>query len=110
MKCAIIFAVTIPRIESTPCERSRAIVHALPAGERRMLQPTALEVAASTRVGTPNPIRGFSDMESLFAAMAARVQAKATPPLQADEFRGSLSFRRGSARLTARESDGLPRV
>jgi AcrR family transcriptional regulator len=67
-------------------ERSReAIVRALfelvGAGT---LQPTALQVAEAAGVGIRSVFRHFADMDSLFAAMGARLQADALPLLRGD--------------------------
>ena len=64
-------------------ERSReAIVQALLdiVGEGT-LQPTAQQVAERAGVGLRTVFRQFSDMEGLFAAMDARLQAEALPLL-----------------------------
>jgi AcrR family transcriptional regulator len=70
-------------------ERSgRAIVDAMMAlVSEGTLEPTAQQVAARARVGLRTVFRRFSDMESLFAEMGARVQAEALP-LLADAGRG----------------------
>jgi AcrR family transcriptional regulator len=62
-------------------ERSReAIVQALlELVGRGTLRPTAQEVAAAAGVGIRTVFRHFTDMEGLFAAMDARVQAQALP-------------------------------
>ena len=46
-----------------------------------LLEPTAQQVAARARVGLRTVFRRFSDMESLFAEMDARLQAEAVPLL-----------------------------
>jgi AcrR family transcriptional regulator len=76
-------------------ERSRdAIVQALfdLVGDG-ILQPTAEQVAEQAGVGIRTVFRHFSDMESLFVAMVARLQAEALPLLRADRREGSLEAR-----------------
>jgi AcrR family transcriptional regulator len=60
----------------------KAIVDAMFAlvGEG-LLEPTAQQVAARAGVGIRTVFRRFSDMESLFAEMGARMQAEALPLL-----------------------------
>jgi AcrR family transcriptional regulator len=48
-----------------------------------ILEPTAQQVAARAGVGLRTVFRRFSDMESLFAEMGARVQHASTPLLAA---------------------------
>jgi AcrR family transcriptional regulator len=76
-------------------ERSgQAIVEALVGlmGEG-ILEPTAQEVAARAGVGIRTVFRRFSDMESLFAEMGARVQADALPLLVGGRPSGDLTER-----------------
>jgi AcrR family transcriptional regulator len=76
-------------------ERSReAIVQALLdlVGEG-VLQPTAQQVAASAGVGIRSVFRHFADMDSLFVAMDARIQAEALPLLIGDPPKGSADER-----------------
>src|SRR5262249_22213473 len=54
-----------------------------------ILEPTAQQVAARARVGMRTVFRRFSDMESLFAEMGARVQAEALPLLAGGRPRGN---------------------
>jgi AcrR family transcriptional regulator len=58
-----------------------------------ILQPTAHQVAARAGVGIRTVFRRFSDMESLFAEMSARVQAEALPLLVGGSPRGDLRER-----------------
>src|SRR5262245_5032731 len=83
-------------------ERSgRAIVDAMLAlvGEG-ILQPTAQQVAERARVGLRTVFRRFSDMESLFAEMGARVALTALPLIRG---------RRPAGDLTARAQDLVAR-
>src|SRR2546426_2786428 len=76
-------------------ERSgQAIVDALVdlMGEG-ILEPTAQQVAARARVGIRTVFRRFSDMESLFAEMSARVQAGSLPLLVGAPPSGDLAER-----------------
>lgn len=76
-------------------ERSReAIVGAMFAlvGENEH-EPTAQQVAARARVGLRSVFRHFRDMESLHAALGARLRAEVAPLLIAGEPRGSLATR-----------------
>ena len=76
-------------------ERSgQAIVGALVGlvGEG-MLAPTAQQVAARAGVGIRTVFRRFSDMESLFAEMSARVQGQALPLLLGGRPNGDLTER-----------------
>ena len=76
-------------------ERSReAIVQALLelVGDG-VLQPTALQVAEAAGVGIRSVFRHFADMDSLFAAMNARLQAEARPLLQGEPPAGSAERR-----------------
>ena len=76
-------------------ERSgQAIVEALVGlvGEG-ILEPTAQQVAARAGVGIRTVFRRFSDMESLFAEMSARVQAEALPLLLGVRSSGDLMER-----------------
>jgi AcrR family transcriptional regulator len=71
-------------------ERSReAIVRALYelVGEGS-LEPTAEQVAERAGVGIRTVFRHFSDMESLFSEMDARIEAEARPLLEAAESKG----------------------
>jgi AcrR family transcriptional regulator len=76
-------------------ERSReAIVQALcDLVESGALQPTAQQVAESAGVGIRSVFRHFADMESLFAAMNARLRAEAAPILRAAPIVGSVEKR-----------------
>ncbi|MFI5364578.1 MAG: TetR/AcrR family transcriptional regulator [Candidatus Binatia bacterium] len=56
-------------------------------------EPTAQQVAARANVGIRTVFRRFSDMESLFAEMDARLQAEAVPLLLGGRPRGSLAER-----------------
>lgn len=72
-------------------ERSReAIVNALLEliGDG-VLEPTAQQVAERARVGIRTVFRHFSEMESIFAAVDARVEADARPLLTGGERKGS---------------------
>lgn len=76
-------------------ERSRkAIVQALLEliGEG-VLEPTAQQVADRGGVGLRTVFRHFDDMEALFAAMDARIQADALPLLLAEPPQGTLAER-----------------
>jgi AcrR family transcriptional regulator len=76
-------------------ERSReAIVQALLdlVGEG-VLQPTAQQVAASAGVGTRSVFRHFADMDALFVAMNARIQAEALPLLRGAPPEGGIATR-----------------
>jgi len=76
-------------------ERSgRAIVEALVGlvGDG-ILEPTAQQVAARAGVGIRTVFRRFSDMESLFAEMGARMQAEALPLLLGGRPGGDLTER-----------------
>ena len=72
----------------------RAIVEALMAlvGEG-IIEPTAEQVAKRARVGIRTVFRRFSDMESLFAEMDARLQVEAVPLLLAGQASGVLADR-----------------
>ena len=76
-------------------ERSReAIVQALfDLVGRGVLQPTAQQVAETAGVGIRSVFRHFADMESLFVAMDARLQAEAVPILRGDPIAGSVAKR-----------------
>jgi AcrR family transcriptional regulator len=76
-------------------DRSRdAIVQALlDLVEKAVLQPTAQQVAESAGVGIRTVFRHFSDMESLYAAMDARVQHDALPLLRVRPATGRLEAR-----------------
>ena len=69
----------------------QAIVEALMelVGEG-IIEPTAQQVAARANVGIRTVFRRFSDMESLFAEMDARLQAEAAPLLLAGRANGTL--------------------
>jgi AcrR family transcriptional regulator len=71
-----------------------AIVEALMAlvGEG-VIEPTAQQVAARAKVGIRTVFRRFSDMESLFAEMDARLQAEAVPLLFGGRPGGTLAAR-----------------
>ncbi|HYV68266.1 MAG TPA: TetR family transcriptional regulator [Myxococcales bacterium] len=58
-----------------------------------ILEPTAQQVAARAGVGIRTVFRRFSDMESLFAEMSARVQAEALPLLVGGQPHGDLADR-----------------
>jgi len=76
-------------------ERSReAIVQALLdlVGEG-VLQPTAQQVATSAGVGIRSVFRHFADMDGLFVAMDARIQAEALPVLSGDPPESSIDAR-----------------
>jgi len=84
-------------------ERSReAIVAAMFAlvGEG-VLEPTAERVAARAGVGLRSVFRHFADMESLYAALDARLRAEVEPRVAAGEPRGALA-RRASALVAQR--------
>lgn len=71
-----------------------AIVEALLAlvGEGA-IEPTAQQVAARAGVGIRTVFRRFSDMESLFAEMDARLQAEALPLLMGGRQTGTMAER-----------------
>lgn len=58
-----------------------------------VLEPTAQQVAERAGVGIRTVFRRFSDMESLFAEMDARLQAEAVPILVGGRPDGSLTER-----------------
>jgi AcrR family transcriptional regulator len=58
-----------------------------------VLEPTAQQVAARARVGIRTVFRRFSDMESLFAEVDARLTADALPLLLGDRPAGTLRQR-----------------
>ncbi|HXQ20516.1 MAG TPA: TetR family transcriptional regulator [Candidatus Acidoferrales bacterium] len=58
-----------------------------------VLEPTAQQVAARANVGIRTVFRRFSDMESLFAEMDARLQAEAVPLLLGGRPNGTLAAR-----------------
>ncbi|HUI28052.1 MAG TPA: TetR family transcriptional regulator [Candidatus Kryptonia bacterium] len=58
-----------------------------------LLEPTAQQVAERANVGIRTVFRRFSDMESLFAEMEARLQAEALPILIGRQPQGSLRER-----------------
>jgi len=58
-----------------------------------ILEPTAQQVAKRAKVGIRTVFRRFSDMESLFAEMDARLQAEALPILIGGRPHGSLQER-----------------
>ena len=72
----------------------QAIVEALMelVGEG-VLEPTAQQVAERAHVGIRTVFRRFSDMESLFAEMDARLQAEAVPLLLGGRPQGRLAER-----------------
>ena len=72
----------------------QAIVDALMAlvGEG-VIEPTAQQVAARANVGIRTVFRRFSDIESLFAEMDARLQAEALPLLLGGRANGTLAER-----------------
>lgn len=65
-----------------------------------VLAPTALQVAERAKVGIRTVFRRFSDMESLFAEMDARLQAQALPLLLDGRPEGAL---RARARVLVRQ-------
>jgi AcrR family transcriptional regulator len=58
-----------------------------------VLEPTAQQVAARAKVGIRTVFRRFSDMESMFAEMDARLQAEAVPLLLGGRPKGALTER-----------------
>jgi AcrR family transcriptional regulator len=91
-------------------ERSReAIVAAMFAlvGEGA-LEPTAERVAARARVGLRSVFRHFADMESLYAALDARLGAEIAPLLAAGEPRGNAAQR--ARALVARRARLFERI
>jgi len=58
-----------------------------------IVEPTAQQVAARAKVGIRTVFRRFSDMESLFAEMDARLQAEAVPLLLGGRAAGALAAR-----------------
>jgi AcrR family transcriptional regulator len=60
-----------------------------------VLDPTAQQVADRARVGLRTVFRRFSDMESLFAELDARLQTAAVPLLIGGRPQGTLSNRAG---------------
>ena len=76
-------------------ERSRqAIVAALvELVGRGILQPTAQQVADQAGVGIRSVFRHFSEMESLYAAMDARLEGDAVPILRGGSRTGTLEQR-----------------
>jgi len=58
-----------------------------------IIEPTAQQVAARAHVGIRTVFRRFSDMESLFAEMDARLQAEAVPLLLGGRPHGTLGER-----------------
>src|SRR5262249_53790681 len=58
-----------------------------------ILEASAQQVAARAGVGIRTVFRRFSDMESLFAEMSARVQAEALPLLVGGQPHGGLADR-----------------
>ena len=83
----------------------QAIVEALLAlvGEG-MVEPTAQQVAERAGVGLRTVFRRFSDMESLFAEMDARLQAEALPLLMGGRPSGTVPER---ARMLVRQRCGF---
>ena len=73
-------------------ERSRqAIVAALvELVGRGILQPTAQQVADQAGVGIRSVFRHFSEMESLYAAMDARLEGDAVPILRGGSRTGAM--------------------
>jgi len=61
-----------------------------------VLAPTARQVADRAGVGLRSVFRHFSDMESLFAAMDARLRSEAIPLLMEIETEGGLHRRAGA--------------
>ena len=60
---------------------------------RGVLQPTMQEIAERAGVGVRSVFRHFSEMETLYRAMDARLEAEARPLLGAGERGGSLDER-----------------
>ena len=56
-------------------------------------EPTAQQVARRARLGIRTVFRRFSDMESLFAEMEARLHAEAVPLLLGGQVRGTIARR-----------------
>jgi len=73
-----------------------------------VLEPTAQQVAERAGVGLRTVFRRFADMESLFAEMDARLQAKALPLLLGGSPTGSLQDR--ARELVARRTTFFERI
>ena len=58
-----------------------------------MLRPTAQQVAEAAGVGIRSVFRHFADMDGLFAAMDARLQADSLPLLRGEPTEGSVEKR-----------------
>ena len=54
-----------------------------------MLEPTAEQVAERANVGTRGVYRHFNDMDRLFAAMDASIQASVRPSIEAPPLKGT---------------------
>jgi len=68
-----------------------------------VLEPTAEQVAARAGVGLRSVFRHFTDMESLFAAVTARLRSEVEPMVAADQPSGSAAQRaRGMVRRRAK--------
>ena len=60
-----------------------------------LLEPTAEQVAERAEVGLRSVFRHFRDMEGLYAAMDARLQARVAPLLDTEPPQGALAERAG---------------
>lgn len=58
-----------------------------------VVEPTAQQVAQRARLGIRTVFRRFTDMESLFAEMEARLHAEAVPLLLGGQVRGTIARR-----------------
>ncbi|HYC24228.1 MAG TPA: TetR/AcrR family transcriptional regulator [Candidatus Bathyarchaeia archaeon] len=58
-----------------------------------VVEPTAQQVARRARLGIRTVFRRFTDMESLFAEMEARLHAEAVPLLLGGQVRGTIARR-----------------
>lgn len=81
------------RVARSQRSRDRIVSALLALVGEGVLRPTAEQVAERAGVGIRSVFRHFSDMESLFAAMDARLVEEALPILQGGERRGELSER-----------------
>jgi|ETNmetMinimDraft_26_1059896.scaffolds.fasta_scaffold74221_2 AcrR family transcriptional regulator len=91
-------------------ERSReaivtAILELVGQGD---LRPTAERVAERAGVGIRTVFRHFSDMESLYSAMAERLRAEALPPLLVESEPGGLAER--AARFVKTRTDFYEKI
>jgi AcrR family transcriptional regulator len=86
-------------------ERSREVIveAMLELVGEGVLEPTAEQVAERAEVGLRSVFRHFSDMEGLYAAMDARLQARVVPLLDAEPPTGALAERVG--RLVAQRAE-----